>query len=433
MRQYDHRILREEKQMACRMLFERLCKSTSKLDCIVLMPSLTCLDIDTLKPLLHSETRLICVENFSYINGTRREWEDTVLSHVGDLIDKDGVFFHEGELDSLQLGAVLRRLGAEHVDFAFFDFCGELTMRQYRWIRDNRALFKPSAMVAYTIDLHPSILNECPSFDHRIRLLGDYARGTSLISLGNHKLSARVEDSSRGWSFILKHILCPSYDAKCESFIYSSGGKKHKMMLSLCNVAKNDDDSYRDDYYEGFFKNSSSCDRSLLAYDGVAWGDYGCGKHRKSQYELRSNDVLLFQNKAVDALQFDYGRFFRYLFDGVGTAGKKPNMRRFHPDRIKNCISACSRGNFPPEKYSHMYKSTKLYFAKCDQIYRHLLMDRDFEHDGLVFRFDGMYNILFRNRHGEFVDYLDNFNEALRMSNGGKVVDGECVAMRKLT
>lgn len=423
MKEYDTELDRTEKKKAYEEAFSKF-KPLEMFNCAILMPSVTCLDIDMLKSHFWSETKLICVENFSYIHCSEREWKETVLSHLPSKMDKGNVYFHNGSLEDLQLGAVLKMLGEESVDFAFFDLCGELTMKQYRWIWNNRSLFKQFSPILYTIDLQPSIINDCKGFDKRMKCDDSYGCVFDYYVNENDKLSNRTKQSLLCWSFVLNNILNNS-SGYCTSIVYRSGQNKHKMMLTATTNYAIRLDDYRHDYYEGFFKNSSNIDESLVKYDGINWGEYGTSKYRKSDYEIRSNDILLFQNKEVKESRFDKKKFLDYFFSKKDRR-KPANKRRFRKDRILNCVSSCSFSNFPPEVYDRRYKSTRLYFAKCEQIYNKCVLDKTFDYNGISIKFDKNYDILFCNSNGEYVKYIDHFDEALelyRQKNGSECGD----------
>lgn len=429
MKEYSASIDRAEKEKAYSMALRMIMGNWNgdhHFKCVILMPSVTCLDIDMFKPFFDENTKFIFIENFEYIHCTEREWKSTVLNHLPSYVKAENICFHCGEIEDLQLGAVLKTMGSECVDFAFFDLCGELTMKQYRWIWNNRCLFDVLATVMYTIDLQPSIINDCNCFDKRMKFDSTYDDHSNLTLVNDSdKMTSKVEQSAKCWSFLLKNLLNPSGISRCDSFIYRSGGNRHKMMIAKTYAINDPNYDYRHDYYEGFFRNSSSIDESLVEYDGIHWGDYGTTGQRKSGYEIRSNDILLFQNKDIVDWEFDSKRFLDYFFSGKDRR-KPANSRRFRKDRILNCISACSYNNFPPELYESRYKSTRLYFAKCEQIYNECVLGKHFDYDGISIKFDKDYDILFCNSKRRYVKYIDNFDDALelyRQKNGSECGD----------
>ena len=438
MRDYDSSIEREEKRLAYQTAFGSFLShgdgSPRAVRCAVLMPSMTCMDIDMLMPWFDEGTRLICIENFSYIHCSEREWMDTVAEHASPMIPRDSIHFHRGDIEELQLGAVLRMLGVDFVDLMFLDLCGELTPRQCRWIWDNRCLFQQGSPLLFTIDLQPSVINGCSRFDKRMEMDSSYGKCEYEVVGKTSRMTDRILASIQKWGFVVSHLVNGNAKTSlCRSVIYKSGGDRHKMMLAYTPACWLKSDEYRHAYYDGFFRNGES-DESILNWEGIDWGSYGGASNRNVAYPIRQNDVLLFQNREVSSDRFDYRRFYDYFLSNVGRR-KPANERRFKPDRIKNCISSCSMGNFPPELYDGRYKSTRLYFAKCEQIYRRIVAGVEYDYDGLMVKFDDQYNILFRNREGEFVGYLDHFDEAFGMYkelNGCASDEGECRSLMTL-
>lgn len=412
--EYDLTADRNGKEKAYSWAFSRLGKDAFR--CVLMMPSVTCLDIRMLSHLFGSDTKFIFVENFKYIHCTEREWRRTVLDSLPDCVDEKNVHFHCGELDDLQLGAAMRSLGAQEVDFAFFDLCGELSLRQYDWLWSNRCLFSERPDVLFTIDLQPSIINDCSCFDMRMAEDPKYARCARLMSVDGSNITPRVERSARGWCFTLQHAMDGRHKGRCDAVVYKSGGERHRMLLAKPDIFINGESDYRHAYYRGFFRKSSTLDESILSYDGIDWGGYGTTGLRNYSYQLRSNDVLLFQEMGFDNASFDYRRFMDYLLSGKGRH-KPADMRRFRPDRMKNCVSACAPCSFPPEKYDSRYKSTRLYFARCEQVFRRLVAGRKIRYDGMLFKFTDGFRLMFKDEDGKWRDYLDEYAVARGMYN----------------
>ena len=105
--------------------------------------------------LLHKDTKIIVFENFKYIDGKEYRSEYIFKKEIKKMlpmIPEENIYFHFGNIETLQLGAALYCLKEEKVNFAFCDFCGEIDYDIAKWFYYNSMFFEKNSHQFYTIN-----------------------------------------------------------------------------------------------------------------------------------------------------------------------------------------------------------------------------------------------------------------------------------------
>lgn len=436
---YNSDIKRSEKQKAISMMIDEwqnykdglLTDKENKDKYIhvgVFNPSTTCLDLDLLveRNLIREDTKLIFFENKKYLNNKDKSeyvFKQKVRKHI-PMVNEKNFFFHFGELETLQLGGVLRQLNAEYVDFIFLDLCGELKYNHLKWVYDNRYCIMENSFQFYTVSLMPGILHvkdeekfaqmkkvqEVFGFVHskdEAMKLGknDYY---DLVLLQDGEKQNRDSKNLRivtdYWNFICSHTLDTRWDVKHLSslpvFVYQGGkvaergSMKMGIFSSQCHI--NTIEDYRWQSNSCWIKNFNKAHfENIVDENGVSWNPKMAGNENRKFGEA---DVILFRDFPVDFNVSNHN--YQHMLDYI-LRSKSP--RRFETCRIWTCAEAAFPTCFPPEMRSNRYRSSYLPNRKAEGLLKVFMVDKVFE-DAVTkqkYRFirheNGKYDLVLEN------------------------------------
>ena len=232
----------------------------------VFNPSITCLDLDIAidQNLIREDTKLIFFENFKYLKNKedRSEYlfKKKVMSHI-PMVKKENVFFHFGELETMQLGGIIHNLcrdRIEKVNFMFLDFCGELNSDHAKWLYDNRYLIADNSFQFYTICLQTKMRYDCYN---KVGFAKEYWKEVpfQLIHRKTKKECSinmnKLKEIINFWQFNCSNILDTNQkktNPLIQPIVYADGVN----LMGIFNGQKKNTIDYLWKFYHGFLFNS---------------------------------------------------------------------------------------------------------------------------------------------------------------------------------
>ena len=385
-----------------------------KFKCVLLMPSYDCYDVAEFANMFNRETKFICVENFedADISRSQARYRENFLAKCmenGVDVDPDNVHCHFGDLETLQLGAVLKRLGADKVDFLFLDMCRTLKQKHFQWLWDNRdyiAAESEGGFQLYTVplqprgrtyDRHEEMLDQMPhviGYDPDVRIVTISGDGRENRLRGNGK-SHNVADYTLYWNFILSHALNTSIDKDAMERLHSlrpivyMGGSLETMKMGLFGMVSLDaprsEERWR--YCMSWLEeNYRKSDEFIQDNNGIEWGRPQHG-NRRVRHTFNDGDIALFRDMPINRTrELRMDRMFKYLLRNK----RDKSDRRFCRDRMLQVMHTVCSWNFPGEYKKLVHKSSSIDFDRCEQLYLALLDGRTFHCgiDNLDYRFE---------------------------------------------
>lgn len=343
----------------------------------VFNPSITCLDLDVAvyKGLIREDTKLIFFENFRYLKNKNDRSEflfrKKVMSHI-PMVKEENVFFHFGELETLQLGGVLFGLcngNIEKINFMFLDFCGELNADHTKWLYDNRNLIADNSFQFYTICIQSKMRQD---YHKKMELAKEYWQETDFHFFHQCKRKSTIKTEKMKktinyWQFNCSNILDTGKKDTAPAILPIIYSDSVNLMGIFCGQHKTTED-YLWKFYHGFLCNSFVEKTENIDDGGVLWDSF---KNKKfTDYEIMLfRDMPIPENIAVDPQPF---------IDIVKTAGNVVGKRGSSKLRNK-IISMFPKNFFPRILYENKkYYQCSLHAARCFKIFNRYFLGKTF-------------------------------------------------------
>lgn len=330
-------------------------------------PSITCLDLDiaVYKNLIREDTKLIFFENFKYLKDKKDRSEylfkKKVMSHI-PMVKEENVFFHFGELETLQLGGVLHHLCGdkiEKINFMFLDFCGELKADHAKWLYDNRDLIVENSFQFYTICIQAKMRTDCC---HKLALAKEYWHLTPFyffrVRERNSVKMERLIETVNYWQFNCSHVLDTekreeSHKPEIPPIVYSDGVN----LMGIFNGVRKNTEDYLWKFYHGFLCNAFIEKSENIDDGGILWDSM-----RESKFT--DYEIMLFRDMPIpENVKIDYQPLIDIVKYPSGKAGSSA---------LRNKIIAVFPNEFFPRLvYEHRkkYFYSSLHAARCFMIF----------------------------------------------------------------
>lgn len=423
---------KEVKRLILQDRHDNFYSNSMKLKCAVMMPSIDCIDMDVFSEFFTPDTKVICIENFSYIgNEVRSETEFKRNFEQKTGIRPENIYYWFDDIDKLPLKtAVEDELGAKKVDFIFLDMCDTPRYNIFKWMWVNRNCFAENSYQLYTIPVqrrgtvpktYQPILDEMP-------LVIDYNDAIEVsVVTGEKRNNARSNKSLmqfvKYWNFIVSHALNTKCDGEYIRPVIYNGGDTESSKMSIFTSRKLDnstiDQAQREVRWtynmsklpDEFYKRTED-----VSYDGVAYNDIDTKTQhiRHVQHQWNNGDILLHRDWPI----YSYCRYNELLEDLLERDRRESgrfdsNNRRWNKDRIIQKMMAITKDpynpnirSFPEEDYKGIHKGSALMFRRCEQVFRKLILDKEIQYFSTTYKFvqdyKGRYVLMERRKDGTF-------------------------------
>lgn len=360
---------RQNKTKAVMMMFSEWMKKNPNeyIHVGIFNPSITCLDLDiaVYKNLIREDTKLIFFENFKYLKNKKDRSEylfkKKVMSHI-PMVKEENVFFHFGELETLQLGGTLHHLcgdNIEKVNFMFLDFCGELKTNHAKWLYDNRDLIEKNSFQFYTICIQAKMRSDCCN---KLVLAKEYWQDVPFYVFRVTKRKSlkmeRLKEIVNYWQFNCSHILDTekrkkNYKPEISPIVYSDGVN----LMGIFNGVHKTTEDYLWKFYHGFLCNVFVEKSENIDDDGIIWDSMRNGKF--TDYE-----IMLFRDMPIpENANIDYQSFIDIV--------QKPERKEGSAILRDKIISEFPYEFFPRMVYEYRrkYYHSSLHAARCFMIF----------------------------------------------------------------
>lgn len=360
-----------------------------KFKCVLLMPSMDCLDIQEFKTFIDNNTRIIVVENFSYIKDTtKREFKENFqqkLINAG--LEKCNVHYHFGNLEELQLFPTLKMLGVEKVDFMFLDFCDSTFSENtcnFLWMnRDFIATNNENGFLLVTKTIQPR--NKMYENVEELIARFKHNRGfdRTQIKMIKGKISNNLNNNLRNLvsfrAFQVSHLLnCNGYYESLEQFkpiIYNGGvSESTKMGLFITQNIDEEKDDNRHECYLSYITHENTSEPSPVIVD--------LKHNRKCGDKFTEADKAIFSIDRFTDEGIDKGELFYHIFDPDHKT-KDVHNRRFKPDRIYMKMQSIFKNQYPKEGHLLSHKGCRLDYGLMRELFEKYFLNQEIVWRGL--------------------------------------------------
>lgn len=402
------------------------------LKCAVMLPSIDCIDMDVFSDFFTADTKIICIENFSYIKkeiNSETIFKKNFEQKTG--INPKNIYYWFDDIDKLPLKTVLEdELGVSQVDFIFLDMCDMPKHNIFKWMWINRNCFAENSYQLYTIPVQrrgtisqtfQPILDEMP-------LVVDYNDNIEVAVIDGEKRNYAKTNKSlmafvKYWNFIVSHALNTKCNGEYISPVIYNGGNTESWKMAIFTSRKLDNSSIDQKQREvRWIYNMSKLPEEFykrtedVQYDGIAYNsiDAKTQHTRHIQHKWNNGDIILHRDWPI----YNYCRYNELLEDLLErdrkTSGKSdPNNRRWDKDRLIQKMMAITKDpsnpslrSFPEEDYIGIHKGSALMFRRCDQVFRQLVLNNEIRYYSSTYKFiedyKGRYVLMERNADGTF-------------------------------
>lgn len=343
----------------------------------VFNPSITCLDLDAAvyNNLIREDTKLIFFENFKYLKNKNDRSEflfkKKVMTHI-PMVKEENVFFHFGDLETLQLGGILSNLckdKIEKINFMFLDFCGELNANHAKWLYDNRYLISDNSFQFYTVCLQSKLRHdECKKMEFAKDFLchinyNIYTNEESKIKLD------KLQNTVDFWQFNCSTILdtekrSENYEPKIKPIIYSDG----RSLMGIFNGQCKKTEEYLWKFYHGFLHNAFVEKSENIVDDNCLVWDKLNGNKVFTDFE-----IMMFRDMPIPEIKIDAQYFIDYI--------QEHKWGRNGAADLRNTIMARFPKSFFPRvlwENPKKYKYSSLHSTRCFMIFNKYFLNKIF-------------------------------------------------------
>ena len=372
----------------------------------VFNPSVTCLDLDIAvqKELIKEDTKLIFFENFKYLQNKKDRSElmfkKEVMKHI-PMVKEENIFFHFGELETLQLGGALMSFKDKNiplVNFMFIDLCGEINANHAKWMYDNRFFIEDGSYQFYTVNVQAKLRYDCQK---KIEMSKEFAPQIDFFDFRmkerkeQEKTFLKLQEVMNHWEFVCSHIINVNMEKKkwgeegyhslsnIKPIVYNDGKQWMGIFNGICgtNIQKNlfeeisnENKDYLWKFYNGFLKNSFAEKTENLEVDKVLWE-----KVRTHGIRFTDSLIALYRDMPIPEFNGDIQPIINSYkkVDSYTTEDKNKKKMSDFLRYVQYYLQKTDK-NFFPNLYSMNKKYQSLVYNRTRMIFNNYFLNKPF-------------------------------------------------------